>query len=109
VAPGVLPEALRHPRPRRRHHQLADLPSHGPAVLAEAVGRHARDGPGERARLDRRYRERAEDAAGDLGTPGVVDDRHARLARVLEEPAIGLRIPGLARRAEHPERAEFVS
>src|SRR5206468_10220139 len=99
VALRVFPEALRHAGPRRLHDQLAHLAANGLAVLAEALGRHPRDGPGERARLDRRDWEAAQDAAGDLRAARVVDDRQARLARVLEEPAVGLGIPGLTGRA----------
>src|SRR2546426_11071311 len=63
VALRILPEALRHPRPWRRDDELADLSAHGPPVVAEAVGGHAGNGAVERARLDRRDRERAQDAA----------------------------------------------
>src|SRR5439155_1447453 len=104
VASRVLPETLGHSRPRRRHHELAHLTAYRRAVLAEAVGRHPGDRPGERARFDRRDREAPEDAARDLGTARVVDDRQARLAGILEEPAVRFRVPGLARRAEDPER-----
>ena len=51
---------------------------------------------------------RREDAARDLGAARVVDDRHAPAARVLEEPAIGLGVPRLARRADDAERREIV-
>src|SRR5205809_4191776 len=77
VASRVLPETLGHSRPRRRHHELAHLTAYRRAILAEAVGRHPGDRPGERARFDRRDREAPEDAARDLGTAGVVDDRQA--------------------------------
>ena len=65
-------------------------------------------GPGERARLDRRDGEAAEDAAGDLRPTRVVDDRDARLAGVLEQPAVGLGIPRLAGGAQDAERREIV-
>src|SRR5919198_3032302 len=109
VACRVLPEALRHAGPWRRHDQLTDLAAHGPARLVKDVGGHAGDEPREGARLDGRDRETAEDPAGDLRPAGVVDDRQARLADVLEEPPVGLGGPRLARRAEYPERAELVS
>src|SRR5712691_1397143 len=93
VARGIAPEALRHARPRLRHHQLTDLTAHRAAVVAEDVGGHPRDGPGERARLERRDREAAEDAAGDLCPTRVVDDGQARASDLLEEPAIGQPTP----------------
>src|SRR2546427_11125149 len=104
VARRVLPEALRHARPRRRNDELADLAAHGSARLVEDLRGHARDDPREGARLDRRDGEAAEDPARDLGPARVVDDRQARLADVLEEPPVGLGVPGLARRAQDAQR-----
>src|SRR5207245_11784994 len=63
VALRILPEALRHPRPWRRDDELADLSAHRPPRVGDAVGRHAGNGAVERARLDRRDRGRAPDAA----------------------------------------------
>src|SRR2546426_8074232 len=108
VARRVLPEALRHARPRRRNDELADLAAHGSARLVEDLRGHARDDPREGARLDRRDGEAAEDPARDLGPARVVDDRQTRLADVLEEPPVGLGVPGLARRAQDAQRGELV-
>src|SRR5438445_8758290 len=85
VTRRIVPEALRHAGPRLRHHQLANLTAHGAAVVAEDVGRHSRDGPRERARLERRDRETAEDSTGDLGAAGVIDDGQARASHRSEE------------------------
>ena len=52
--------------------------------------------------------EASEDSAGDLGAAGVVDDRDPRLARVLEEPAVRLRIPRLTGGSENAERRQVV-
>src|SRR2546422_7801066 len=70
VARRVLPEALRHARPRRRNDELADLAAHGSARLVKDLRGHARDDPREGARLDRRDGEAAEDPARDLGQIG---------------------------------------
>src|SRR5712691_8810801 len=57
VARGIAPEALGHAWPRLREDQLTDLTAHGPPVVAEDVGGHARNRAGERARLERGDRE----------------------------------------------------
>src|SRR5262245_32513690 len=49
IAVRVVPEAVGHPGPRSRDHQLPDLTAHGLPVLAVAIGGHPRDGPVEGA------------------------------------------------------------
>src|SRR5262249_4202354 len=100
IALRVAPEPRGHAGPGPRHDELAHFAADGPALLAVALGRHARDGAVERTGLDRRDGKRREDAAGDLGAARVVDDRHALLADVLEEPAVGFGIPRLAGRPD---------
>ena len=66
------------------------------AVGVDDVHRHPERGPAERARLDRIARRRREEARADLGAAGEVDDRHARAADLLEEPAVRVGVPRLA-------------
>ena len=40
----------------------------------------------------------------DLGPAGDVDDRHSRTPHLLEQPAVGLRVPRLTCREEHAQR-----
>src|SRR6185295_17932256 len=108
VALRILPEAGRHAGPGLGDDELTYLSADGPAVVAEALRCHARDRTGERARLDRRDGEAAQNAAGDLGAAGVVDDRNLRLARVLEEPLVRLGVPGLAGRADDAQRGKIM-
>src|SRR5262249_50100483 len=108
VSIGILPESVRHAGPRPCHDQLAHLTAHRLAVVAEALGGHPWDGTAEGARLDRAVGEAREDAARDLRTARVIEDGHAALADVIEEPAIGLGIPRLARRADDADRRQIV-
>ena len=92
-----------------RDDQLAHLSPHRLAGVAEALGGHAGDGAVERARLDGRDGEAGEDAARDLGAPRVVDDGHPALPGVLEEPAVGLGVPGLAGGADDAQGGQVVA
>src|SRR5207302_7874581 len=75
-------------------------------LVVDDVHRHPERGAAERAGLDRDRRSGREEAGADLGAPGAVDDRTAAASDALEEPAVRLRIPGLAGCHEDPERRE---
>ena len=93
VALRVAPEAARHPGERLAADELADLAraDERAAVVVDDVHRHPERRPAERARLDRHRRHRREEARADLGAARAVDDRHARPADVLEQPAVRAR------------------
>ena len=105
VAPVVLvlPETPGHADPGGADGELAHLVAHGPALLVEDDHVHPGAGRGERGRLGRPQGVVHEDAAADLGAAGVVDDGDPPLSHLLEEPAPGLRVPGLAGGAEGPQ------
>src|SRR4051794_12051531 len=109
VALGVAPEAARHPGERLPADELADLAAHGATFGVDDVHRHPECRAAERARLDRRRRSGREEAGPDLGAAGAVDDRAASAADVLVEPAVGLRVPGLAGGDEDLKRGEVVA
>ena len=88
--------------------ELADLAGADERVagVVDDVHRHPERRPADGARLDRPDRGRREEARADLGAAGAVDDRHARAADVLEEPAVRLGVPRLAGRDERAQRRE---
>ena len=101
TSPGSARGSLQKPRVMPGHglriDQLANLAAHRPAVVVEARRRPCPGiGPLNEQGLIGADRGAAEDAARDLGAAGVVDDRQPALAHVLEVPAPGLRVPGLA-------------
>src|SRR5262249_29068055 len=100
VACGIAPEAARHAGPWLADHQLADLPAHRIALPVHHVLRNARDRTREGTGLDRRDSGTADDAAGNLGPAGVVDDRTFPTADDVEAPMPRRRVPRLARRAD---------
>src|SRR5687768_10550444 len=108
VAGGVLPEAAGHARPGVGHHQLSNLAPYGFALLVEDIDAHSRYGGVEAAWLDRLQRDAAEDPAGDLGPPAVVDDRTAASADVPEVPLPRRRVPRLAGAPENAEAGQIV-
>ena len=108
VALAVVPQAARHPRPRLRAHELADLAAHRAAVVVEHVDRHAERGTAERARRQRLHDVRREEARADLGAARDVDDRAAAAADDVEVPAPRRFVPRLAGRREHAQRRQVV-
>ena len=103
------PEASRHPGPRLADHELTDAAAHRRAALVDHIGVHARDRPGEARRLLRRDHGARHDAAAHLGPARVVDDGATAAADHPLEPAPGVGVPRLARRAEDPEAREVAA
>ena len=75
VALPVAPEAAGHAGPGLRIASSPTSPRTRPALGVDDVGRHAGQRPGERAGTQVRDHVAAEDAARDLGSARVVDDR----------------------------------
>ncbi len=108
VALGVAPEPARHPRERLPADELADLAGadQRPALGVDDVHRHSRRRPADGAVLDRLRRTRPEEDRADLRPAGDVDDRAAPASHPLEEPAVRVGVPRLARRDDRPQRRE---
>src|SRR5207244_5154779 len=98
------PEPARHPGPGPPDDELSDRATKSLAMLVYDVRVHPGARAAERAGRDRRPGRAADDAAGDFGAAGVVDDRATLLADVAEVPPPGIRIPWLTGRAENKER-----
>src|SRR6185312_2983381 len=105
----VAPEAARHADPGSANHQFADLAAHRLTGRIDHIGGHPRHRAGKGARLLRLDRDAADDAATDLGSTGVVDNRAATVTWNLEEPAPRTRIPWLAGRAERTQATAIVA
>src|SRR3990172_9483970 len=108
VALRVAPEAARHPDPGSFNNQLAYLVSDRAPGFVEYVGSHARAGAGEGARLEWQDWVSHDDAAGDLRTPRVIDDREPAFAHFLEQPHPRVRVPGFPRRGEGAQRGQVM-
>src|SRR5207245_1943871 len=109
VALAIAPESARHAGPRVADHQLADLAAHRLAFRVDDVRGNSWQRARERRRAQMRDDVAAQDPARDLGAAGVVDDREATAADVLEEPVEGLGAPLVARAAEEAQARAAVA
>src|SRR5688572_25135636 len=105
---AVVPEAAGHAGPGLPDDELADLAAHGARLVVDDVRVHAGTGAAERAGLDRRPGRAADDAAGDLGPAGVIDDRATGFADGAEVPPPRVGVPRLTGGAEHEEARAVV-
>src|SRR4029450_1930934 len=94
---GIAPEAARHPGERPPAYELADLATHRVALRVDDAHGHPEPAPSWRAGFERDRRRRRQEARADLGPARAVDDRTARAADLLEEPAVRLRELGRGR------------
>src|SRR5258705_12162930 len=104
------PEAAGHADPRLLDDELPYLAGfYRLSVLIENVDIHSGTRSRERARLNRQQRIAHQNAAGDLGAAGVVDDRGFAVTDFLEQPPPRRGIPGFTGRGEHSQAAEAVA
>ncbi len=106
VAVRIPPEAAGHPHPRLADDQLPHRSPDQVARIVHHVGVHAGHRPTEGAGLLRLDRHAADDAAAGLGAAGIVDDRAAPAADLVEVPAPGTWVPGFSGGAKNPQGAE---
>ena len=102
----VPPDAARHAGPRAPADELADLAAHRVALPVDDVHVLAERRKPERDGLDRLGDDRRQKARAHLGAAGDVHDRRAPAADVIEEPAIRIRVPRLAGRAQRLQRRQ---
>lgn len=106
IALSVVPEAAGHADPGGAEDEFADLPDDGVAGVVDDIGGHAGEGAGEAAGALGGEDVAAEDAAGDFGAAGVVEDGACAAADVAEEVEPGVWVPGFAGGAELAEGGE---
>lgn len=97
---SVVPEAAGHADPWLLKDEFADLPGDGVAGVVDDIGGHAGEGACEAAGDEWGDDVAAEDAAGDFGSAGVIEDGALASADAVEEPHPGVRVPGFAGGAE---------
>src|SRR5206468_10485506 len=108
IALRVPPETVRHPRPGFRDHELSHFPTHRFPVCIKNLGGHPEAGAGKGAGLTGLQDRAPYNPTRNLGASGVIDDRAAPLADMLEVPEVGIRGPRLAGRAEYAQGAAIV-
>src|SRR5947208_16264639 len=95
IALWIAPESMRHPRPRFRDRQFPHFSPHRLAIGVKNFGGDPKAGASEGTGLTGLQDRAPHNPAGHLGPSGVVDDRAAPLADLLEVPEIGIRCPRL--------------
>src|SRR5690349_11507765 len=108
VALRVAPEAACHPWIGGAKNQFAHAAAHRLPLLICHVGSDTWDSAGERAWFERLNRGAANNATGNLGAAGVIDDGALAATDMLKEPLPGFGGPGFAAGAKQHQRAQIM-